>query len=313
MTDLGRLDDWRGLRAAVAGFGSSGFAAADSLVHLGAEVVVLTEASDDRSELLGILGAEIRSAAPTDWRLPEPIDLMVVSAECPPGLPLVDQATDRQVPVWSEVELAWRLRDPGTPAPWLLVAGTREVLPTVQLTEAMVRAAGLRGVAVGEGARAVTEAVLDPAGYDVLVLGVGPTQLHHTHSVGAESAVCLDVPDADVAADLGRAYQRVRTACIYLLGDPATETLVREAEVVAGARAIGISLATPRVGMLGVVEDLLVDRAFVAERATSAAELGTLADLPGPQAIEIALVAAALARSIGVPPIAVRDALRAAR
>ena len=57
---------------------------------------------------------------------------------------------------------------------------------------------------------------------------------------------------------------------------------------------------------------MLVDRAFVAERQTSAAELCTLADLasPAPHFVANALAAAALARSFGVPPVAVREALR---
>ena len=64
-----------------------------------------------------------------------------------------------------------------------------------------------------------------------------------------------------------------------------------------------------------MVEDLLVDRAFIEERATSAAELCTLADLasPAPHFVANALAAAALARAHGVSQQAVRDGLRAFR
>jgi UDP-N-acetylmuramoylalanine--D-glutamate ligase len=64
--------------------------------------------------------------------------------------------------------------------------------------------------------------------------------------------------------------------------------------------------------MLGVVDDVLADRAFVDERQSAAAELCTLADLasPAPHFVMNALAAAALARSHGVPTTAVRDALR---
>jgi UDP-N-acetylmuramoylalanine--D-glutamate ligase len=60
------------------------------------------------------------------------------------------------------------------------------------------------------------------------------------------------------------------------------------------------------------VEDLLVDRAFIAERQTSAAELCAVADLPSPapHVVANALAAAALARAFGVPASAVRDGLR---
>jgi UDP-N-acetylmuramoylalanine--D-glutamate ligase len=69
--------------------------------------------------------------------------------------------------------------------------------------------------------------------------------------------------------------------------------------------------------MLGMVDDVLADRAFVEQRKTSAAELATLADLQGdapsvaPHNVANALAAAALARAYGVGPLAVRDGLRA--
>jgi UDP-N-acetylmuramoylalanine--D-glutamate ligase len=92
-----------------------------------------------------------------------------------------------------------------------------------------------------------------------------------------------------------------------------TQQLVRDADVEEGCRAIGFTLGAPSVGMLGVVDGVLVDRAYVAERATSAAELGTVADVTpsAPHNVANALAAAALARAYGVPPAAVRDGLRA--
>ena len=118
---------------------------------------------------------------------------------------------------------------------------------------------------------------------------------------------------ADYAADKGRIYDRVQRACVYNVADPETERLVREADVVEGARAIGFTLGMPAVGMVGVVEDFLADRAFIEERATSAAELCTIADLasPAPHFVANALAAAALARAHGVSPAG--GARRAAR
>ena len=84
---------------------------------------------------------------------------------------------------------------------------------------------------------------------------------------------------ADYAADKGRIYSGVERACVYNVADPVTEQLVRDADVQEGARAIGFTLGTPAVGMLGVVDDVLADRAFVEDRQTTAAELCTLADL----------------------------------
>jgi UDP-N-acetylmuramoylalanine--D-glutamate ligase len=116
----------------------------------------------------------------------------------------------------------------------------------------------------------------------------------------------------DYAADKGRIYHQAQAACVYNVADPVTEALVRDADVVEGARAVGFTLGTPALGMVGLVEDVLADRAFIEEREHSAAELCTVADLasPAPHFVANALAAAALARSVGVPTSAVRDGLR---
>jgi UDP-N-acetylmuramoylalanine--D-glutamate ligase len=104
-------------------------------------------------------------------------------------------------------------------------------------------------------------------------------------------------------------------ACVYNDADPRTQELVRGAEVTEGARAIGFTLGAPGPGQLGVVEDLLVDRAFGSTDRSTAIELATLADVvpSAPHNVENALAAAALARAFGVPPEAVRDGLRGFR
>jgi UDP-N-acetylmuramoylalanine--D-glutamate ligase len=328
--DLGRRDDWSRVRAVVAGFGVSGFAAADNLTHLGARVVALDENVDGREEeatLLQVLGADIRLGEGSTATLPDDVDVVVTSPGWKPTAPLLAQAAARGIPVWGEVELAWRLRDPESAAPWLCVTGTNGKTTTVQMLDAILTAAGLRSAAVGNVGRPVTEAVMDPTPYDVLAVELSSFQLHYTRSVSAESAVVLNFAEdhldwytgptamADYAADKGRVYERVQRACVYNAADPETERLVRAADVVEGARAVGFTLGTPGVGMVGVVEDLLVDRAFIPERQTSAAELCAVGDLasPAPHVVANALAAAALARAHGVPQVAVRDGLRSFR
>jgi UDP-N-acetylmuramoylalanine--D-glutamate ligase len=328
LDDLGRHDSWERVRAVVAGFGVSGFAAADNLTHLGAQVTALDEATSDekaeRAQLLEILGARVRLEPGATARLPQDVDVVVTSPGWRPDAPLLAQAHARGIPVWGEVELAWRLRDPERPAPWLAVTGTNGKTTTVQMLDAILQAAGLRSAAVGNVGRPIVEAVMDPTPYDVFAVELSSFQLHYTDSMSAESAAVLNVAEdhldwyssmADYAADKGRIYERVSRACVYNAADPETERLVREAEVIEGARAIGFTLDVPSVGMLGVVDDILVDRAFIEDRATSAAELCTLDDLatPAPHFVANALAAAALARAHGVSQAAVRDGLRGFR
>ena len=338
---LGKHDSWEGVRAVVAGLGVSGFAAADNLLHLGAEVTVLDEAAPEegagaeRATLLELLGAELRLGPGSTGSLPDRVDLVVTSPGWRPSAPLLVQARQRGRPLWGEVELAWRLDHRGTrpedappPTPWLAVTGTNGKTTTTEMLDSILRAAGLRSVACGNVGMPVVEAVMTmpPANppYDVLAVELSSFQLHYTASLACESAVVLNVAEdhldwhgslEDYARDKGRVYQGVQRACVYNAADARTEELVREAEVVEGARAIGFTLGIPAVGMLGLVDEVLADRAFIEQRRHSAAELCTLEDLasPAPHVVADALAAAALARAHGVSQAAVRDGLRAFR
>ena len=323
---LGRGDSWERVRAVVVGIGVSGFAAADTLQHLGAQVTVLaesaTEQQQEKAHLLEVLGVDVQVGAGATGHLPEHSDLVVTSPGVPPTAPLLVAARAAGVPVWGEVELAWRLRDPERPGRWLCLTGTNGKTTTVQMLHAVLKEAGVRSIACGNVGLPIVEAVMDPEPYDVYAVELSSFQLHYTHTMAAESAAVLNVAEdhldwypsmAEYAADKGRIYQRVRNACVYNVADPVTEQLVRDADVQEGARAIGFTLGVPDIGMVGVVDDVLADRAFVEARATSAAELCTVADLASdaPHYVANALAAAALARSVDVPPAAVRAGLAA--
>jgi UDP-N-acetylmuramoylalanine--D-glutamate ligase len=330
--------EWAGLSVVVAGIGASGFAAADALLERGARVLVVDaragQREQERAQILGVLGARVQLGEEPDPVVLQGVDLVVTSPGWRPDQPLLAAAAARGLPVWGEVELAWRMRPTEGAAPWLTVTGTNGKTTTVQMLEAMLRADGRRAVAAGNVGLPLLEAVLHPDPYDVLAVELSSFQLHWSGSISAQASACLNVaPDhvdwhgtlAAYTRDKGRVYDRTQLACVYNAADPATEQLVRDAEVVEGCRAVGFTLGTPAVGMLGVVDDVLCDRAFIEERRTAAAELATLADLAGqfgqpgqgaaptaPPAHTVAnaLAAAALARAHGVSPRAVRDGLR---
>ncbi len=99
--DLSRTSDWSGVRVVVAGFGVSGYAAADNLTFLGARVTALDEsdAGDrrERAELLESLGANVRLGPGSTDRLPDDVDLVVTSPGWSPTAPLLAQAAERGV------------------------------------------------------------------------------------------------------------------------------------------------------------------------------------------------------------------------
>ncbi|MEI2779572.1 MAG: UDP-N-acetylmuramoyl-L-alanine--D-glutamate ligase [Tetrasphaera sp.] len=336
LADLTHRDaDWAGLRVLVAGVGVSGFAAADTLADRGARLLVVDgqtlqpgSAAEQRATLLSLLDVEVRTGPDAAAALPagREFDLVVTSPGWRPDQPMLAAAARDGIPVWGEVELAWRMRPAEGAAPWLTITGTNGKTTTVQMLASILRAAGLRATSAGNVGTPILDVVVDPEPYDVVAVELSSFQLHWTHSISPLASACLNIApdhlDWHGSAEAywqakARVYERTQRACVYNVADDETRRMVEQAEVVEGARAIGFTTGVPGVSMLGVVDDVLADRAFVAERQTMAAELGTLADLargglpPAPHVVANALAAAALARTYGVPPVAVRDGLRA--
>ncbi|MFU8947762.1 UDP-N-acetylmuramoyl-L-alanine--D-glutamate ligase [Mycetocola zhadangensis] len=326
--------DWAGLRVAVLGLGVTGFAAADTLAELGSDVLVLApEGENERASLVNVIGARLvqtdLSAVPSELSEHNP-DVLIVSPGFHPDHPILEWAATEGVAVWGDIELAWRVRDKvGTPAEWILVTGTNGKTTTVQLTAAMLAEAGFRVAPCGNIGVPVLDAVRDPQGFDVFVVELSSYQLHYLAGqsgpdfVSPHSSACLNIAmdhidwhgsfDAYVAAK-GQVYDRTRVACVYNKSDARTEALLRDAEVEEGARAIGFDLGVPGPSDFGVVDGIVVDRAFLEERSTSALEITTIADLQSanlaaPHIVANVLAASALARSYGVTPAQVRTAL----
>jgi UDP-N-acetylmuramoylalanine--D-glutamate ligase len=259
------------------------------------------------------LGAEVRLG--DGDTLPDGTQLVVTSPGWRRESPLFAAAARAGVPVWGEPELAWRLREPGAPE-WLVITGTDGKTTTTLMLDAMLRAAGLRSVPAGNIGTALVDVVNGP--YDALAVELGSFQLHWSRSVAPPAAAVLNVaPDhldwwggsfADYAAAKGLAFAHPSTCAIGNADDPNTMRLLARAP----GRRVSFTMTSPRPHQLGIVEDHLVDRAFVTEPDDEAVPLAAMGDIsvPGPHNVANALAAAALARAIGVAPAAVSAGLR---
>ena len=314
--------DLEGRLVCVAGLGVSGPPVARALLARGARVVVVDGRDDDTvrpvAAALTDAGAEVVLG---DTPLPEGCDLVVTSPGWRPDSPLLVRAAEAGIEVIGDVELAWRLK----PADqvWLAITGTNGKTTTVRMLEAMLRADGRDALAVGNVGTPIVDAVLPDADghvYDVLAVELSSFQLHWSSSVRPHAAAVLNVaPDhLDWHGGLdpyARAKGRVFAPGTIRVVNTADAWSVRLAEEDGDPYAplVGFRLDTPRAGELGVVEDLLVDRALGAEPHSSAEELATLADVrpAAPHNVANALAAAALARSVGVAPASVRAGLAA--
>jgi UDP-N-acetylmuramoylalanine--D-glutamate ligase len=299
--------DWAGLRVVVTGIGVSGFAAADTLIELGAKVVVVDAATSAKAEAqadtLKIVGAvdvllgedAVKSLPLIDESLP---DLVVTSPGWRPDQALLAAAKRKHIPVWGNGKTT-----------------------TVGMAESMLQAAGLKAIAVGNVGTPILDALRDPVEYDAFAVELSSFQLHWSHSLSPVASVCLNVAEdhvdwhgsyASYLADKAKVYENTQKAAIYNAEQIETERMVENADVVEGCRAIGFTTNTPAISMVGVVDGLLVDRAFIAERKDSAAELAAMSDL-GPVAprhmVANALAAAALVRAYGVDAAAVKQGI----
>ncbi|WP_443079015.1 UDP-N-acetylmuramoyl-L-alanine--D-glutamate ligase [Streptosporangium sp. NBC_01495] len=289
----------------------------------GEKVVVLEGRDGERARAiageLAALGVEVRFGEPAE---PPAGTSLIVTTGWPPHHPLLAAAAAAGIEVIGEVELAWRLRPEGA-APWLALTGTNGKTTAVRMLTSMLLAAGHRALAVGNVGTPVVEAVTGPC--DVLAVELSSFQLHRSPSVAPYAAAVLNVaPDhldwhgsmEEYARVKGEIFAKAGTV-VHNADDEWATRLAAPYQSAAGrggaVRSVGFTLGTPRPGQLGVVEDLLVDRAFVADPANNAEELASLADVRpfAPHNVANALAAAALARAYGVPAAAVREGLLA--
>lgn len=307
---LGRADSWSGVRAVVIGFDADGRSAADNLLHLGAEVTVIDPEPDpstqEFADLLGVLGADIRRGPALGDAGNRNLVVVTGSPSTGAALRLVRDANPA-APVVSTLDLARRL-DPDQV--WLVVgaagAEDEQAARVAQGAASMLRAGGVAAAPAGGPMPSAVELVMEPQRYEALVVVATGDLLEVSGSLRPQSACVLRAADG-----LGHVFTDVERACVYRTQDLATEEMVREAEVIEGARAIGITVGTPGLSMLGVVDDVLCDRAFIEDRRSSAAEICTLGDLRDGAAstVEAVLAAAALARAYGVALAPIRHAI----
>jgi UDP-N-acetylmuramoylalanine--D-glutamate ligase len=307
---------WRDRAVCVAGAGVSGQAAARVLAARGARVT-LADARDDEALRAKIALPGVTLRLGDGDTLPDGTDLVVTSPGWRPDAPLLAAAAEAGVEIIGEVELAWRLRGPDA-APWLAITGTDGKTTVVRMLACMLTAAGHRTLAVGNVGTPIVEAVAGDGAepYDVLAVELSSFQLHWSASVHPYAAAVLNVAPDHIdwhgsleayAADKGKIFAP-GTLAVVNVDDEWSTRLGERAE-----RSVGFTLGTPRAGQLGLVDDLLVDRAFTADPVREAAELAELTDVRpyAPHNVANALAAAALARAFGVPVEAVRHGLRA--
>ena len=313
---------WAGLRTLVVGLGQTGFAVVDTLCELGCEVTVVAEdASSDLIRLAEVVGARVLVDARGETRAvlaqEDSWDVAIPSPGVPPDDSVMTALVTAGVDIWSDLDLAWRLRDKlGTSADWILVEHSTRSETTVDVAERIFQAASISTRVVGHGAPPILDALREPRSYEALLVRVSPESLvwrsRYPHSpLSPVMSVSLREEGEDTG---GVFFDGTSVACVYRKGVGPTEAQVQDADVVEGARAIGIGLDSPGMSDIGLVEGILVDRAFLDDRVHQALEISTVEELEEagwdiPQQLPALLAAVAIARSRDVSPALIAGVL----
>jgi len=312
--------DWTQLKAVVLGLGKSGFSVVDTLTELGVQTVAVgASAASELIELTELIGSRfIANENPEVLaELGFTPDFAVVSPGFAPSHALVNQLQQNGIEIYTDIDLAWRLRDKViSDQRWLGVTGTNGKTTTVELTTHILQTAGVKAVACGNIGNPILDAIRDPVGFEILVVELSSFQLHYLGDIAFEASVFLNFADDHLDWHGGegayyqaksKIYNGTSKAVIFNEQDPRTLAAAQQAEVVEGCRGIGFSLQIPQPSSIGYVEDILVDRAMLKERSENALEITTEAEISkiGPLSDHLkanVAAATALARVAGVAP-----------
>lgn len=293
----------KGKRVLVAGAGVTGTACARVLQKYGSLVTLVDEKVSTSDEFLLISPSEVDFAN---------FDVLLVSPGWRQDHEIIQAAKNSHIALINEIDLAWSLKRPEQK--WLALTGTNGKTSTVELTASMLRDGGFKATACGNVGTTVIESVESSENFDYLVLELSSFQLHWMEDAHFVASAILNIAEDHV--DWHGTFDAYAKDKLSLL-DKSTTAILNgdDPEIVSRSshwqgKKVFFAIDTPAPGEIGVVEELLVDRAFVAD-PQEAAMISELIEVQPtvPHNVSNALAAAGLARAVGVSHEAIRKAI----
>ena len=299
-----------GQKILILGAGVTGNAVARSLTKRGA-VITIADKNPSAESDYNIIDTEKVSI--------KEYDSVVVSPGWRQDHRLIVQAQKSGIKLLNEVDLAWHIRSDIAPKQkWLALTGTNGKTTTVEMVAAMLVSGGLNAAACGNVGDTVIDAVDRATPFDVLVLELSSFQLHWSSEAQFVSSAILNIADDHI--DWHGSFEEYAKAKLTILDRTSTAILNADDGTIVlrtnhwQGKKVFYSLDTPAPGEIGLVEELLVDRAFVQDpqEAEMFAELSDVKPTI-PHSVSNALAAAGLARSVGVSHADIRTAIQGFR
>ena len=328
MSRRASLESFVGRRVSVIGAARSGAAAARALAELGAVVVL----SDSKSEAQAgeaasaarRSGARCVFGASVDEAIPEGTDLVVTSPGVPATAPVLRTAAARGLPIWSEIELGFRLTD----APILAVTGTNGKTTTTLLLAAMLREAGKQAIVCGnvsadEIKKSLVEAARESESEDkILAAEISSFQLEWVEQFAPRVAILTNITAdhlnrhsslEEYAATKARVFaaQRPEDWAVVGYDNPASRTI---GESGLRARRVWFTVEgdPPDDGPCAwIAGGMLTVRLMAEDSPTGILPANQLPDsLPGRHSVANVLAASAAALAMGAPARKIASAVR---
>ncbi|MCI6870749.1 MAG: Mur ligase family protein, partial [Selenomonadales bacterium] len=194
----------------VVGAGISGNAAAKMAKHLGAEVVLSDSKAeaDIKWDLSDVKAAGVSVVfGKQDASLLDGVDQVIVSPAVPVRIPLIQEAYKRNIPVTSEVEMAWELAK----SPILAVTGTNGKTTTVTLLGQLMKTRFENAGVGGNIGTPLCEEAVNAGENSVVVAEISSYQMEASKNFNPHVAVVLNVtPDHVVRHGNLDVYQQMK-------------------------------------------------------------------------------------------------------
>lgn len=303
-------DRIRNRRVAVLGLARSGAAVCEMLLGHGAQVLASDSGDTDKlrqtAEHLRDLGAWVELGGHTAEALLR-TDYLVVSPGLKPNLPVIAAASEKGIPVFSEIEVAYWLCSCDV----LAITGTNGKTTTVTLLHRILQTAGLDAQLAGNVGTPFSS-VVNQTG--PVVLEVSSYQLEHIETFRPNVAALLNI-ESDHLERHGSMEGYVKTK--YRLGENqrpgdtfvlnADDAWARRMTVNAGVKSLFFSTQQFLPEGVFCEDENLVFR--VHDHQGTILPISAIR-IPGPHNQSNAAAAAAMALAYGVSPEAIAEALR---
>jgi UDP-N-acetylmuramoylalanine--D-glutamate ligase len=285
-------------KIAVLGAGVTGTAVLDFLVTRG----VNADLFDEKAPLAKRSVDEIYDLAIVSpgWRLDNPIVIALRNGGCE---------------ILSEIDFAWKVKEEIAPnQKWIGLTGTNGKTTTIQMVQSIFDYSQKSGVACGNVGEPVISVLNSGDEYDYLALELSSFQLEWSTHARYEAVALLNIaPDhidwhGSFDAYANAKLKLLQAGQVAIINGEDSESVLRGTSW--PGRKIFYFLDTPQPGELGLVENLLIDRAFV-EDPSVAIDFAQLSDIRPtvPHNVSNAMAAAGLALAIGISHEEVREGL----